>query len=74
MLRSAMSLLEQIYKTAKILPEPAQEEAMHYIEYLRIRTEISREEAAWTRFSAEQLSAAYSPSAAIYDDEEPSAS
>lgn len=69
-----MSLLERIYETAKGLPEPVQEEAMRYVEYLRLRAETSREEAEWTRLSAENLSAAYGPDDAIYDDEEPSVS
>lgn len=65
-----MSVLEQIYETAKKLPEPLQEEAMHYVEYLSVRTMTFRDEAVWSRFSAGQLAAAYGPDDAIYDDEE----
>ena len=66
----AMSTAELIYEKAKALPEPLQTEALHYVDYLLARRENGDDEAAeWARFSAQQLSRAYSPSDAIYDED-----
>jgi hypothetical protein len=65
-----MSTAELIYEKAKTLPEQLQTEALHYVDYLFARRQRGEDEQQeWAKFSAQQLSRAYGPGDAIYDED-----
>jgi len=66
---TTVSTAEQIFEKAKSLPDPMQAEALRFVEYLQSLKPAQREQADWTRFSAEQLSRQYCEADAVYDSD-----
>ncbi len=64
-----MSTAELIFQRASVLPSELQQEALHYVDYLRARQAERGDSREWARFSGEQLLAQYAPEDAIYDKE-----
>jgi len=64
-----MSTAELILEKARKLPDELQQEALHYVDSLLARQAELNERHNWTRFSAQQLTAQYSPADAIYDQD-----
>jgi hypothetical protein len=62
-----MSTAELILEKTSKLPDELQQEALHYVDSLLARQAENTERRNWSRFSAEQLAAQYSPADAIYD-------
>ncbi len=65
----AMSTAELILEKTSKLPDELQQEALHYVDSLLARQAEKTERRNWSRFSAEQLAAQYSPADAIYDQD-----
>jgi hypothetical protein len=65
--RVAMSTPELILEKTRRLPDELQQEALHYVDSLLARQAELKESRGWSRFSAQQLAAQYSPADAIYD-------
>ena len=66
---AAMSTAELILEKTSRLPHELQQEALHYVDSLLARQAEQTERRNWSRFSAEQLAAQYSPADAIYDQD-----
>ena len=64
-----MSTAELILEKARRLPDELQQEALHYVDSLLARQAELNERDNWSRFSAQQLAAQYSPADAIYDQD-----
>jgi hypothetical protein len=64
-----MSTAELILEKTSKLPDELQQEALHYVDSLLARQAENTERWNWSRFSAEQLAAQYSPADAIYDQD-----
>ena len=64
-----MSTAELILEKTSQLPNELQQEALHYVDSLLARQAENMERRNWSRFSAEQLAAQYSPADAIYDQD-----
>ena len=64
-----MSTAELILEKARKLPEELQQETLHYVDSLLARQAGLNERHNWSRFSAQQLAAQYSPADAIYDQD-----
>ena len=62
-----MSTVELIAQKSQTLPTELQEEALQFVDFLLARQSEKTEAREWSRFSAEQLAAQYSPADAIYD-------
>ena len=62
-----MSTAEMILVKASKLPDELQQEALRYMDSLLARQAELHESHNWSRFSAQQLAAQYSPADAIYD-------
>lgn len=56
-----------IFEKSRNLPSELQQEALDFVEFLLTRKDEHKEARAWSRFSAEQLSAQYAAGDAIYD-------
>ncbi len=54
---------------ASKLPDELQQEALQFVDSLLARQAELNERQAWSRFSAQQLAAQYSPADAIYDQD-----
>lgn len=65
----AMSTAELLLEKTSKLPDELQREALRYVDSLLAREAGNTEHRDWTRFSAEQLAAQYSPADAIYDQD-----
>ena len=66
---SAMSTVETIVQHAQRLPEYRQQEVLAFIEFLLARESAQRENREWAAFSTQQITSAYGPADAIYDQE-----
>ena len=64
-----MSTAELILERARKLPDELQKEALQYVDSLLARQAELNENRNWSRFSAGQLAAQYSPADAIYDQD-----
>ena len=64
-----MSTAELILAKARKLPDELQQEALQYVDSLLARQAELNERQNWSRFSAQQLAAQYSPADAIYDQD-----
>jgi len=64
-----MSTAELILEKARKLPDELQQEALQYVDALLARQAELNERQNWSRFSAQQLAAQYSPADAIYDQD-----
>jgi len=64
-----MSTAELILEKARKLPDELQQEALQYVDSLLARQAELNERQNWSRFSAQQLAAQYSPADAIYDQD-----
>ena len=62
-----MSTAELILEKTRKLPDELQQDALHYVDSLVARQAELNERQNWSRFSAQQLAAQYSPADAIYD-------
>ena len=58
-----------IQEKASKLPDELQQEALRFVDSLLARQAELKERHAWSRFSAQQLSAQYSAEDAIYDQD-----
>ena len=58
-----------ILEKARKLPDELQQEALQYVDSLLARQAELNERQGWSRFSAQQLAAQYSPADAIYDQD-----
>ena len=56
-----------IFERARTLLAELQQEALSYVNFMLARRTEILETRTWSRFSAEQLAAQYSPEDAIYD-------
>lgn len=65
-----MSTADLIFQKAKVLPDPLQTEALHFVDYLLTRQEAKTEAAVWAKFSAGQLEKQYAAADSIYDQDE----
>ena len=64
-----MSTAELILEKTRKLPDELQQDALHYVDSLVARQAELNERQNWSRFSAQQLAAQYSPADAIYDQD-----
>jgi len=64
-----MSTAEMILEKARKLPDELQQEPLQYVDSLLARQAELNESRNWSRFSAQQLAAPYSPADAIYDQD-----
>jgi hypothetical protein len=64
-----MSTAELLLEKTNKLPDELQREALRYVDSLLARQAEKTESRSWSRFSAEQLAAQYSPADAIYDQD-----
>ena len=64
-----MSTAELILEKARKLPDELQQDALQYVDSLLARQAELNERHNWSRFSAQQLAAQYSPADAIYDQD-----
>jgi hypothetical protein len=64
-----MSTAEMLLEKTSKLPDELQREALRYVDSLLARQAEKIERHDWSRFSAEQLTAQYSPADAIYDQD-----
>jgi Protein of unknown function (DUF2281). len=64
-----MSTAELILEKTRKLPDELQQEALDYVNSLLARQSEMNERRDWSRFSAQQLAAQYSPADAIYDQD-----
>jgi hypothetical protein len=64
-----MSTAEMILEKTRRLPDELQQEALHYVDSLLARQAELKESHDWSRFSAQQLAAQYSPADSIYDQD-----
>jgi hypothetical protein len=64
-----MSTAEMLLEKASKLPDELQQEALRYVDSLLARQAEKADHHDWSRFSAEQLAAQYSPADAIYDQD-----
>ena len=58
-----------ILEKARKLPDELQQEALQFVDSLVARQTELHERHDWSRFSAQQLAAQYSPADAIYDQD-----
>ena len=58
-----------ILEKARQLPDELQQEALQFVDSLVARQTELHERHDWSRFSAQQLAAQYSPADAIYDQD-----
>lgn len=65
----AMSTAELLLEKTSKLPDELQREALRYVDSLLARQAGKTERGDWSRFSAEQLAAQYSPADAVYDQD-----
>ena len=56
-----------VFEKTRKLPDELQQEALHYVDSLLARQAELKESRDWSRFSAQQMAAQYSPADAIYD-------
>ena len=66
---AAMSRAELLLEETSKLPDGLQQEALHSVDSLLARRAEKTERRNWSRFSAEQLAAQYTPADAIYDQD-----
>ena len=64
-----MSTAELILEKTRKLPDELQQDALRYVDSLVARQAELNERQNWSRFSAQQLAAQYSPADAIYDQD-----
>ena len=64
-----MSTAELILEKTRKLPDELQQDALRYVDSLVARQAERNERQNWSRFSAQQLAAQYSPADAIYDQD-----
>jgi hypothetical protein len=64
-----MSTAELLLEKTRELPDELQREALRYVDSLLARQAEKTERHDWSRFSADQLAAQYSPADAIYDQD-----
>ena len=64
-----MSTAELLLEKTRKLPDELQQEALRYVDSLLARQVEKTEGNNWSRFSAEQLAAQYSPADAVYDQD-----
>lgn len=64
-----MSTAEMLLEKTSKLPDELQQEALHYVDSLLARQAEKNGRKNWSRFSAEQLAAQYSPEDSIYDQD-----
>ncbi len=64
-----MSKAELLLEKTSKLPDELQQEALDYIDSLLARKAGNTERRNWSRFSAQQLAAQYSPEDAAYDQD-----
>jgi hypothetical protein len=67
--RLFMSTAELLLEKASKLPDELQREALRFVDSLLARQADKAEQRNWSRFSAEQLAAQYSPADAVYDQD-----
>ena len=64
-----MSTAELLLEKTRKLPDELQQEALRYVDSLLAQQTEKTERNHWSRFSAEQLAAQYSPADAVYDQD-----
>ncbi len=66
-----MTIAEQVFDRTKSLPESLQAEVLHFVDFLRTRTEANEGSEEWAKFSSSQLLNAYCDADSIYDKDLP---